>query len=252
MKRLSFRAILLGIAGLLILLALWQLGAMTGLLSRAFVASPSATYLALWDGLVRGVMLSQTYDTITRMVQGWFLASIAGIAIGSIIGISRTARAYMQPSLEFLRPLPASAIIPPAIALLGLGPKMALAVITFGSLWPTLLATIQGFALVEQTLTDVARTLHLSRGGFVWKVGLPNAMPDIIAGMRLSATVALILTIVCEMLAGQNGLGTAILLAARSYHSADLFAGLTLLGFVGLATSYVLALGERVIVPWQD
>jgi sulfonate transport system permease protein len=126
-----------------------------------------------------------------------------------------------------------------------------LAVITFGSIWPTLLATVQGFALVEPTLNDVARTLHLSRPAFVWKVGLPSTLPDVFAGMRLSATIALILTIVCEMLAGQEGLGTAILLAARAYQAPTLYAGLVLLGLVGLLTTYLLILAERILLPWQ-
>ena len=66
---------------------------------------------------------------------------------------------------------------------------MVLGVIVFGSVWPTLLATVQGFATVEPRLKDVAQMLHLSRAAFIWKIGLPNAVPDIVAGMRLSLTV---------------------------------------------------------------
>ena len=216
------------------------------------MASPAATWSALIHGLSGGALLGQSIQTTTRMVEGWFLASMAGIVIGSVIGISSTARTYLQPSLEFLRPLPDSAIIPPAIALFGLGSKMVLAVVILGSLWPTLLATVQGFALVEPILKEVSRTLHLSRSAFIWKIGLPNALPDIIGGMRLSATVALILTVVCEMLAGQEGLGTAVLLVPRSYQAPDLYAGLILLGLVGLLTSYVLLLGEHFVLPWRS
>ena len=68
----------------------------------------------------------------------------------------------------------------------------------------------------------------------VGKIGLPNAVPDILAGMRLSLTVALILAVIGEMLSGQEGLGSAILLAARAFRAADLYAGIVLLGLVGL------------------
>jgi sulfonate transport system permease protein len=74
------------------------------------------------------------------------------------------------------------------------------------------------------------KRLQLGRMAFVLKIGLPNAMPDILAGMRLSMTVALIVAVVGEMIASQPGLGQAILLAARSFRASDLFAGIALLG----------------------
>jgi ABC-type nitrate/sulfonate/bicarbonate transport system permease component len=94
--------------------------------------------------------------------------------------------------------LPASAIIPVAIALLRLSDPMALAVIAFGSLWPVLLATIHGFSAVEPRLYEVGRALRLSRSAVIFKIALPSASPDILAGMRLGLTVALILSVVCE------------------------------------------------------
>jgi ABC-type nitrate/sulfonate/bicarbonate transport system permease component len=156
-----------------------------------------------------------------------------------MIGSSKAMRSYVAPSLELLRPLPVSAIIPVAIAFFGLTQSMALFVIAFGTLWPMLLGTIHGFAAVEPRLYEVARSLHMSQLAVIFKIALPSASPDILAGMRLSLAVALILSVVCEMLAGLDGLGHWILLSARSFRSADLFAGVLLLGVLG----YVTALG---------
>jgi ABC-type nitrate/sulfonate/bicarbonate transport system permease component len=86
---------------------------------------------------------------------------------------------------------------------------------------------------------------------FVWKIGLPNAMPDILAGMRLALTVALIVTVVGEMIASQSGLGQAILLAARSFRASELFAGVVLLGLIGFASNSLLATLERRFLVWQ-
>ena len=151
-----------------------------------------------------------------------------------------------------LRPLPVSAVIPVAIALFGLTEGMALAVIAFGSLWPLLLATVHGFAAVEPRLYEVARTLHMSRLAVIAKIALPSASPDILAGMRLSLTVALILSVVCEMLAGLDGLGHWVLLSARAFRSADLFAGVILLGVVGYVTALAMAVAERRILAWRS
>lgn len=239
------------LAVLFAILFVWWLATVTGFVSRAFVPNPFDAWAALIRGFSRGDLAAQTLGTLGRMVQGWLIASLIGIALGAAIGLSQTARDYLQPMLEFLRPLPASAIIPVAIGLMGLSPAMALVVVAFGSLWPTLLGTIHGFAAVEPRLKEVSRCLQMSGPAFAWKIGLPNAMPDILAGMRLSMTVALILAIVCEMLASQTGLGTAILLAARSFQSADLFAGIALLGAIGLVSNLALRTVETRALAWQ-
>ena len=173
--------------------------------SRVFLPSPQATWASLMEGLTEGELLLFTWATVSRMVLGWALASLFGVALGAVIGLSSTARAYMQPTLEFIRPLPASALLPLAISVFGLSPTMVLSVVAFGAMWPVLLATVHGFASVPAQLQEVARCLQLSRSAYAIKIGLPNAMPDIFAGMRLSLTVSLIVSVVGEMIASQPG-----------------------------------------------
>lgn len=245
-------AALMGFAGLAVVVLAWHLVTTAGLVSKAFLASPGDTLEALRRGLNSGDLAGQLWATVLRMLNGWLLACIVAIALGSLIGISETARAYLRPTLAFARSLPASAVIPVAISLVGLGPSMVLGVIVFGSIWPTLLATVQGFSAVEPRLRDVAQVLHLSRTAFILKIGLPNAVPDIVSGMRLSLTVALILAVIGEMLSGQEGLGTAILLAARAFRAPELYAGIALLGLVGLVSSQGLLIAERRVVKWRS
>lgn len=228
----------------------WNWVSAANLVSRAFLPSPARTWAALAAGLAGG-MRWDVLATVQRMLLGWVLASAAGVCLGTAIGISAQARALLGPTLEFLRPLPASALIPVGIALFGLTQSMVLAVICFGTLWPMLLSTVQGFAGVEPRLREVAQLLRLGRWEVVWKVALPNAMPEILSGMRLGLTVALILSVVGEMLAGQEGLGLRILLAARAFRAPDLFAGVILLGVVGLLSNAVLTGVERRLLRWM-
>ena len=125
-------------------------------------------------------------------------------------------------------------------------------VVAFGAMWPVLLATVHGFAAVEPRLTEVSRCLQMSRAAFVWKIGLPNAMPDILAGMRLSMTISLIVAVVGEMIASQSGLGQAILLAARAFRASELFAGIVLLGLIGFTSNALLAIAEKKLLRWQQ
>lgn len=250
MSRHAWR-LLLSLGVLAGIVALWWTASHREWLSKVFLPTPEAAFEALADGLLAD-MAPQLRQTVGRMIQGWLLACLAGIAMGAVIGVSPRLRPWLQPSLEFLRPLPASAVLPVAISIFGLSPAMVLSVVAFGAVWPVLLGTIHGFATIEPRLGEVARCLGLSRAGFILKMGLPNALADILAGMRLSLTVALILAVVGEMMASQEGLGQAILLAARSFRSSDLFAGIILLGAVGFASNAMLALAERRMLRWQS
>lgn len=233
------------------LIGLWQLIADLKLVSPVFLPGPDRAWAALLRGFTNGTLWDKTLGTLEHMFFGWLVASIAGIALGAMIGSSKAMRTYVAPSLEFLRPLPVSAIIPVAIALFGLTQGMALFVIAFGAIWPMLLATIHGFAAVEPRLYEVARSLHMSRLAVIFKIALPSASPDIISGMRLSLTVSLILAVVCEILAGLDGLGHWVLLSARAFRSADLFGGVILLGVIGYVTAQAMSAVETRLLRWR-
>ncbi len=98
---------------------------------------------------------------------------------------------------------------------------------------------------------EVARALGLSRLSVALKIALPAAMPDILAGLRLGLTVALILAVVCEMIAGLDGLGAWELVAARAYRSPDIFAGVLLLGAIGVVANAALSLIEARALRWR-
>jgi sulfonate transport system permease protein len=231
---------------------LWQIIANLRLVSPVFLPGPDRAWTSLVNGFASGNLWGKLLGTLEHMAYGWFVASIVGIALGAMIGSSRAMRSYVAPSLEFLRPLPVSAIIPVAIAMFGLTQGMALFVIAFGAIWPMLLATVHGFAAVEPRLYEVARSLHMSRLAIIFKIALPSASPDILSGMRLSLTVALILAVVCEILAGLDGLGHWVLLSARSFRSADLFAGVILLGLIGYLTALAMSLVEKRLLKWRS
>jgi len=233
------------------ILLLWQLVTTIGLVQPIFLPSPSSTFAELWRGLIRGNLLALTMSTMERMIYGWMLASLGGILLGALIGLSPRARYWLTPTLELLRPLPASTLLPVGIALFGLHPSMLLGIIAFGAIWPVLLPTVQGFSAIDPRLREVAKNLGIGPLAFAVKFGLPNALPDVIAGMRLSLTACLIITVVGEMITAQQGLGSTIIMAARSFRSIDLYGGIVLLGMVGAVNNALLGLIERALTPWR-
>ena len=232
-------------------IVVWQLIVNAHIVSAVYLPGPDRTWNALVRGFSSGTLLAQLWQTVQRMLVGWLLASLVGVVLGAMIGMSRAARTYLGPTLEFLRPLPASAVIPLGIAFFGLSDGMVLGVIAFGALWPTLLSTVHGFAAVEPCLYEVSRVLGMSRLAVIWKIALPSSLPDILGGMRLSLTVSLILAVVGEMLASRTGLGSGILIAARTFHAADLYAGVVLLGVLGYITAQGLFALEARLLRWR-
>jgi ABC-type nitrate/sulfonate/bicarbonate transport system permease component len=128
---------------------------------------------------------------------------------------------------------------------------MSLAVIGFGAIWPVLLASIHGFSSVSSELRQVSEVLGFGRWKYMTSIALPFALPEIMSGVRVSLAISLILAVVTEMQASLPGLGWEIFYAQRVYRSADLYAGLIVLGAVGFATNHLLQRVERRALPWR-
>jgi ABC-type nitrate/sulfonate/bicarbonate transport system permease component len=233
-------------------LLVWQLLSVAQWISPLFFPSPARTLSALWAQAVDGRLWPPLASTVLRMAWGWLAASLIGVVLGALIAGSPLVRRLLQPSLEFMRPLPASAIIPVAVLAFGLSGTMSTAVIAFGSLWPVLLAAVQGFGAVDTRLREVTQVLRMSRLDAFMKVALPSALPHILAGARVGLAVALILAVVTEMQASLPGLGRNILMAQRSFRTADLYAGVVMLGLVGMLASLGLQAVERRLLRWKS
>ncbi len=249
------QALLLNMGALLFaigLLAIWQVLSDLRVISPVFFPPPSRAISELVSRLLDGAAWPSIQSTCLRMLFGWLCASLLGIVLGAAIGSSRAARDYLEPTLEFVRPLPASAIIPVAILFFGLTNQMSVAVIAFGAIWPVLLSSVYGFSSIQPRLQEVSAVLGLSRIDILRKIAIPSATPDILSGVRISLAISLILAVVTEMQASLPGIGRDIFMAQRSFRSADLYAGLILLGLIGFTINYALVAFEKRALRWRN
>ena len=229
----------------------WKLAADAKLINPLWFPGPDKSFRVLAGWIASGELWDPLGKTVGRMFAGWLAATIAGVALGAAIASSAFARELFEPSAEFLRPLPASAILPPAILVFGFSDAMIVFVVAFGSVWPILLGAIHGFKSVDPRLSEVARMLRLTPWARAWKIQLPNALPDIFAGMRVSISIALIITVASEMLSSQQGIGHLMLVAARAFRSADIFAGIVVLGVLGYITNATMQKLEDWLLRWR-
>ncbi|MGH1413566.1 MAG: ABC transporter permease [Pelagimonas sp.] len=251
MTRASLARFGLSVAFLVLLILAWKYLSDNRIVSPIYLPGPDRTWNALMSELRGGDLVWRIVKTLEHMAFGWLLASFIGVVIGVAISIFPFIRRLLGPTLEFFRPLPASAIFPVAIAVFGLSQSMVFAVIAFGAVWPTLLATISGFDALHPRLAELRKLLGMSTMDYVRKVALPSALPEILAGMRLSLMVALILSVTGEILSSSEGLGHWIMLQARSYRSDTLFAGVLLFGAIGYLSAKTLTLFENHLVGWK-
>ena len=247
MKRLLSASSLPSLAFAVALIVAWQFVAESRIVSPVFFPAPSRAFEVLGARFADGSIWPPIGATSLRMLFGWAFASLLGVVVGAAIGSSAMARDF----LEFLRPLPASAVIPVAILFLGLSNEMSISVIAFGAIWPVLLSSVYGFGSLQVRLREVSAALGLNRIEFLRKIAFPAALPDILSGVRVSLAICLILAVVTEMQASLPGLGRDIFLAQRNFRSADLYAGLIILGSIGFIANHVLLQIERRLLKWR-
>ena len=186
-----------------------------------------------------------------RLLAGYALAVVAGVVLGTVIGISWRARRMSAPVVEFLRALPAPAAIPFFILVFGIGDMAKILLIGLVTIWPVLLNTVDGIAGIDATLMETARMYNIGRMDMLLRVRLPAALPRIYAGMRTSLSLAIVLMMVSEMVASTNGIGRSVLVAQSLFDIPKMWSGILLLGVLGYLLNVLFEFQERRVLDWH-
>lgn len=194
---------------------------------------------------------SDVVPSLLRLFVGYSIAMVLAIVIGIPLGLYELPRRATAPIVEFFRAIPSPALIPFAIAAIGVGWGMKIFVIAFVCVWPALLSTIDGVRGIEPTMNETARMYRISGLQKLLYVVLPGAMPQILAGMRTSLSLALILMVISEMVASTEGIGFFVLQSQRSFAIPEMWSGILLLGILGYALNYVFVVAERRLLAWH-
>ncbi|HEX6418500.1 MAG TPA: ABC transporter permease [Acidimicrobiales bacterium] len=194
---------------------------------------------------------SDLLPSLGRFTVGYLIAAAVGVALGTLIGLAPRVRQASQPVVEFLRSIPPPLLLPFVLVVVGIGNDSKVVLIVLGSVWPVLLNAIDGVRGVDPQLLDMARSYGLGRRLQITRVILPAASPKIAVGMRTALSVALILMVISEMQASSNGLGFQVLNAQRSFDTAGTYAGVIVIGVVGLVVNLGFLVAESWIMRWH-
>lgn len=203
-----------------------------------------------YDQWIVGDAKLELIPSLRNLALGFVAGSLIGIIGGTLLWRLPIVRTATSPIVYFLYVLPAPALLPAMIALFGFGEMRQIALIAFGATWPALLNTLDGMRGIDQVKFDTARAMKFSALRTVGQVVLPGASPQIAAGLRASLQVSIILMVISEMVAAEEGIGYFILEAQTVFAIVTMWTGILMLSVVGTLLNYLFVGVERRVLRW--
>jgi ABC-type nitrate/sulfonate/bicarbonate transport system permease component len=242
---------LAGLVSPAVVLCMWEAAGALGWTNPILLPRPSQIFQSLIELVADGAVFSPLAHTVLLFAVGYALASLIGIGIGVAMATSRVLYVLLEPLVEIVRPIPKSALVPVLFLFLGIGKATMITVVVLAAVFPVLISTFQGVRGLDPILLETARTFHVSRLRTIFSIILPASLPMILAGMRVALGLGLVLVILAEMLAGEDGVGFRILDLQRSFQIRDMFAWIFVLIVLGGGLMLLFDQVERRLVPWR-
>ena len=246
------RVALRRLAGLAGFLVLWEVIVRLGVLPSKVVPPPS-TVLARFFGLFGDAkFVPDAVSTLLSWAIALGIAVAIAVPLGVLLGSVRWLRLAISPVVEFLRPLPAVALIPLVILLLGSGAQTKITLAVFTSVWPVLFNTIYAVGEIDRQLLETARVFRTPPLRRLFMVMLPSIAPFTLTGVRLSAAISLVVLVSTEYLTlGTIGIGQFVYIWGTSAGRMDMvLAAVVFIGLVGYLVNLALLSGQRRWVGW--
>jgi ABC-type nitrate/sulfonate/bicarbonate transport system permease component len=242
----------LGIVGILGFLLTWELIPRLGLMEARFLPPASEVIIALAGDVQLTAFWTAVGETLLAWCLGLAAAVLLALLLGFVVGSSRFLRRFTNSTVEFLRPIPSVALIPLAVLLFGVKIQSSLMLIIYASFWQVFIQVLYGVADVDNVAMQTARSYGLKTAARVRHVVFPTALPFLMTGVRLAASVALILAITAELVIGSPGLGREIALAQSGGAISGMYALILATGLIGVLINLLMRFVERRTLSWHS
>jgi ABC-type nitrate/sulfonate/bicarbonate transport system permease component len=240
-----------GLVGIGVFVALLELVPRTGLVDPGYLPTAGTIVGALVGQVAHEAFWSALLDTLRGWSIGLSIAVVAGVAVGILVGVVPGLRALTASTVEFLRPIPSVALIPLAVLMFGTSMRSTLMLIVYASFWQVLLQVLDGVRDVDPVAQETARSYGFGLPTRIRVVVWPTALPNVITGIRLAATVALVLAITGELIIGSPGLGRQIALAQSAGAVETMYGLVVVAGLLGVAVNLAIRAVERRVLRWH-
>lgn len=242
--------LLLALLGLLLPLTAWWLVSISGLVEKVFMPSPL-------DVLKRGFvwfsdesLMADIWISTYRVFAGFLLSAILAIPLGVLIGTYQPMKAMFEPLMDLIRYMPAVAFIPLVMLWVGIEESSKIAIIFIGTFFQMVLMVAEDIRRVPNNQIEAAQTMGANSNEIVSLVIIQSAKPALLDTLRVTMGWAWTYLVVAELVAANSGLGYSILRAQRFMQTDKIFAGIILIGLIGLAIDQLFRLLHRKSFPW--
>ncbi|WP_394560201.1 ABC transporter permease [Aquipseudomonas alcaligenes] len=241
----------LAAAGLLLPLLLWWLASAVGVSNPMFLPGPDAVLARVGRWWSEEGLLADIGISVYRVMTGFLASALIALPLGLYIGTYRPVQAFLEPLTDFIRYMPAVAFIPLIMLWVGIDEGSKVLIIFIGTFFQMVLMVAEDVRRVPMAQIEAAQTMGASRSEIVKLVILPSARPALLDTLRITCGWAWTYLVVAELVAANSGLGYAILKAQRYMHTDKIFAGIILIGIIGLLTDQAFRWLGRVAFPWM-
>jgi NitT/TauT family transport system permease protein len=239
----------LALIGLAMPLLMWTLAAASGHVDPIFLPGPATVLerVKTWweEGLLGDIGISTM-----RVVVGWALATLIALPLGLFIGTWRAVQALLEPMMDFIRYMPAVAFVPLVMVWVGIDEGAKVAIIFLGTFFPMVLMVAEDVRRVPAAQIEAAQTMGATSREVVEQVILPSSKPALLDTLRVNMGCAWTYLVVAELVAANSGLGYAILKAQRFLQTDKIFAGILIIGLIGLVIDQLFRMLHRKAFPW--
>jgi NitT/TauT family transport system permease protein/sulfonate transport system permease protein len=240
----------LGVFGVLSFCLAWQLLSQSGWVNRAMLPSPTTVVQSGWMLVMSGELLMHLFWSVARAGAGFVIGSALAVVLGVAMARARLLDEIFNPLLQMFRAVPSLAFVPLAIFWLGIGETSKIFLIAWGVFFPVWVNTYIGVRDTSPLLARAAESLGASGWRNLVFVVLPAALPLILAGLRVSLSVALVVLVAAELAGALFGVGYLIQVSQQVFRVDHMFVGLIALGVLGFTADFLFERFVRFFFPW--
>lgn len=236
---------------ILLVFVVWELVGRYLVTSKLVFVPFSAVLSEIANLWAKGELQRHMLVSFTELGLGFIMAAVVGIAIGSLIAVSKTVAEHVDPLINALYATPLIALSPILILVLGIEMASKVAMVFLLAVFPILINTTAGIRSTDDGLIEAARSFGASRVAIFRLVLLPAALPFIVAGLRLGIGRGIVAIFVGELFGAREGIGFLITISAQTFDVAGMFVGVLVLALAGVVSVTLLELIEKRIAPWR-
>ncbi|CAM5465741.1 Putative aliphatic sulfonates transport permease protein SsuC OS=Afipia felis OX=1035 GN=ssuC_1 PE=3 SV=1 [Afipia felis] len=245
------RRVFRSFAGIGAVIVLWEALAAMDVINPLLLPPPTVLFHTMYDMLVDGSMLVHAAASLQRVVVGFIIAAIVGIAFGVVLGWWTSASDFIRPIVEALRPIPPIAWTPLAILWFGVGNAPSYFLVFIGAVFPIFVNTFAAVKGLDRTQVNAALCLGANSRLLITDVVIPAALPIIFPGLRIALGVGWMCVVAAELIAAQSGLGYMIQQSRMLLQTNNVLAGMIVIGVIGFAMNAGMVWLEHFLIPWK-